>query len=114
VSSSLKTFQATVCSYDTGRFDTQTPLRRYAKPWRWERFGGVISVTEMADIESSSRNLTSGSENRTKSLKGCSCSPNRSENVGARRHISADRRATSRGCAGKARSILYIKDVDVA
>jgi hypothetical protein len=34
VSSSLRTFHATACSYDTGRpmLDTQTPLGRYAKP----------------------------------------------------------------------------------
>jgi hypothetical protein len=53
VSSSLRTFQATACSYDTGRpmLDTQTPLGRYAKPWKWVRFGGVISVSEMADIK---------------------------------------------------------------
>jgi len=34
VSSSLRTFHATACSYDTGRpmLDTQTPPGRYAKP----------------------------------------------------------------------------------
>jgi hypothetical protein len=53
VSSSLRTFHATACSYDTGRpmLDTHTPPGRYAKPWESARHRFMVSLAFQALAE---------------------------------------------------------------